>query len=210
MIRFRFAAALAAVLCMSFAALATAQTGPTASLRGTTRVIFSRPFVSALRSAEVTISALSPATGASRDGSSSPSFSLPVGGGVVRTNPFTGTVYTGGGLALRKGNSSVSLRHLIVFLNRSGSLTLTALRRVGRTRVCAPVYRQDRRLCVEQGVYRFVRIAVARMVSRRGTTATGTLRLTAHLARFIDSLTASTPIRAGDVLGTITVSAIRP
>jgi hypothetical protein len=121
MIRFRFAAALVAILCMRSAALATARTAPKAFLHGTTTVTFSASFVSALRSADVIMSSLSPATGTSRAGSSSPSFSFPVGGGAVRTNPFTGTVYTGGALAFRKGDASVSLRHLIVLLSRSGS-----------------------------------------------------------------------------------------
>jgi hypothetical protein len=111
--------------------------------------------------------------------------------------------------SLSKGGASASVHDLVVFLNRNGSLDLTTLRYQRRERVCSPVYRQHHRRCVEQAVYKFVRIADAQTLSKNGATASGTLRLTACLARIIDTLAGSTAVRAGQPLGTITVSAIR-
>jgi hypothetical protein len=213
MFRIRSAVALAAVICLASAAVATAASGPKVTLRGTTTVNLSSGFASALSSAGVSVSPTSPATGASQVGSSSSagsSFSFPIRGGAVHSNPYTGAAYTEGGLTFSKGGKSASVNALVVLLNRNGSLDLTTLRRVGHRRVCASVYLQHRRQCGTVAVYKFVPLAQAPALSTtNGRTVSGTLDLTADGAQVIDTLTGSATVSAGDPLGRITVSPIR-
>ena len=178
-----------------------------------TTVNLSSNFASALSSAGVTVSPTSPATGASQVGSSSPtgsSFSFPIRGGAVHSNPYNGAAYTEGGLAFSKGDKSASLSALVVLLSRNGSLDLTTLRRVGHKRVCASVYHQHRRQCGTVAVYEFVPLARTSAVSTtNGKAVSGTLDLTGDGAQVIDTLTGSTTVSAGDPLGLITVSPVQ-
>lgn len=206
MFRIRLAAVLATVACLASATVATAASEKRPD-GGQATVALSPGFASALGSAGVTVS---PTAGARRVGSSSSagaSFAFPVKGGLLRSDPYTGVAYTRGALGFHKGGASATVTHLVVVLNRNGSLDLMTQRRVGRKRVCSPIYEQHRDLCVEQGIYKLVPVAHAPTVSpTNGTTVTGTLDVTTYSARLIDRLAGRAAVSAGETLGTVTFS----
>lgn len=199
MSRIRMALALSGVLSLSVAGAAIAS--PQAHINGGTATVTVTPTAAGvLASNNITAKALAPAT------QSGATFTYPIARGRLNTKTLHGVVVTKGGIQLSNGTKTVTIRELTVDSTKKG-MSISALVRGRSFERCRLVGRNHRHArCAVFVRWNLDRIATLTGVTVSGSSATGTVDITARTAAMINRLAGKNIVAAGDPLGTATIS----
>jgi hypothetical protein len=192
----RLAAVIGVVLSLALAgaAFAAKVTG------GTTQVTASSAAATLLANNHITVAALAPAT------SSGATFTFPIARGHVNATTKHGVIFDRGGISLSNGTKTVAVRDFTIVSTKNG-VSIDALIRGRVVHHCRLVglHRHGLR-CTTIVTWHVGRIATVSNVALNGTTATGTVNISALTAGLINDLAGKSVVHAGDVLGTATVT----
>ncbi len=198
MIRMRVIATAVAMSALVVPSVASAK--PTKITGGTTQITASDAAAKLLSDNHITVTPLAPAT------ASGTTFTFPIAGGVINTKNLHGVIRHKGGLSLSNGTNTVNLRQPTVDSTKHG-VSIWALVRGKTTRVCHRFGRfHARTRCISIVRWHTARIATVTDVKVSGTSASGTVKITAATATLINRLAGKSVVSAGAVLGTATVS----
>lgn len=198
MIRMRVVAVAAAMCALVLPSAASAK--PTKITGGTTQLTASDAAAKLLADNHITVTPLSPAT------ASGTTFTFPIAGGAINTKNLHGVIRHKGGLSLSNGTKTVTLRQPTVLGTKHG-VSIWALVRGRTVRVCHRFGRfHARKRCISVVRWHTTRIATVTDVKVSGTSATGTVKITAATAKLVNQLAGKSVVPAGAVLGTATVS----
>jgi hypothetical protein len=166
---------------------------------GSAQVTASSAAARVLSSNGISAKALAPAT------QSGTTFTFPVTGGRLNATTKHGSVRTAGGLALSTATTTVRARHLTVVSDKHGVFVWALV--VDRRHSCRLVgHRHPHPACHTVVRTRLARIATVSNVTITGTSAGGTLHITAATATLVNRLAGKAVVQAGDVLGTGKIS----
>jgi hypothetical protein len=166
---------------------------------GTAQVTVSATAAQLLSSNGISATALAPAT------QSGMTFTFPIARGHFNLTTKHGRVVTKGGFELSKGINTLRARHLTIISNANGVSVWGLV--VDHRHACRVVgHKHPHLVCHSVLRAGFARIATVANVQITGTTATGTLDLTAAAANALNRLAGQTIAHKGDVLGTATIS----
>ena len=179
MSRFRLLTALTVVAALALAGVASAKAAKVTG--GSTTITLSSAATALMSANHLTATPISPAT------FSGSTFTFPIRSGRVNKQ-FHGFVTDRGGFALSNGTSTIRIKHLTVRSSRAGVSLWALVRQSG--------HRGE--------IRRIARISGAKV---SGHTASGTLHLTAVSASAINKLAGKQLVKAGEPLGTGTISA---
>ncbi len=196
MSRIRRIVALAAVMTLAVAGVATAAVTPVTG--GTTQISVSSGVQSVLAANHLSVTPLAPATAAGA------TFSFPITRGHLNTTNLHGRIHHAGGLALSNGSSTVRLRRLTIVSDAHG-ISLLALAAGPAHRRCHRTGRYRLR-CVVRTHLRTARIARVTNLTTSGGTASATVNLTPFSARVLNRLAGKTIATAGTPIGTVTIA----
>jgi hypothetical protein len=197
MSRIRIVTALAAVLAVALAAVASAAkvTG------GTTTITASAAAAKVLTDNGIAVKALAPATQSGR------TFTFPIAGGHINSK-LRGVIRHRGGIALSNAaGRKVSLRRLTIVATKRGA-ALWALARGKARSKCGPLMLHGHRIHGCRVVIRWHVVRLARLadVQVSGRQATATVKITRFTARLVNRLAGKHVVNAGATLGTATVA----
>jgi len=195
MTRIRKTLALAGVLVLALAGVAVAATSKVKG--GTAQISVSQTAASLLSANNITVKAVAPAT------SSGGTFSFPISGGRLNTSNDRGTIETKGGVTLSNGTISTTIRRPTVISDKHG-VSVYGLVRGKTSHHCRSTGHHVK--CTTTVHWNSVRVATVKNVTVSGSSATGTADLTAASAKLINHLAGKDVAKAGDELGTATVS----
>jgi len=196
MTRIRRSLALAGVLALALAGVAVAATSKVKG--GTAQVTVSQAAASVLSANSITVKALAPAT------SSGNTFTFPISGGRLNTSNNHGTIVTKGGVTLSNGKADATIRRLTIVSNKHGVFVDGLVR--GKTTHRCHTTGHHHTTCTTTVHWNTVRVATVKNVTVNGSSASGTVLLSAASAKVIDKLAGKDVAKAGDELGTATVS----
>ena len=165
---------------------------------GTSTITPSSTAAAALAANHITVTPIAPAT------ASGGTFTFPIAGGKLDVKTLHGVIRHKGGVTLSNGTQTGTLRQLTVISNNHGA-SLWALVRGRSHRVCT-VHRHHKVRCITVSVSRSERIATLSNVKVSGGTATATADLTKASATLINKLAGKQIAKAGDELGTATIT----
>jgi hypothetical protein len=198
--RIRFVAALAAVLALTISASALAASPFTKITGGTTTLSLSSAATTALQNAHLTATPIAPATA---NGST---FTTPIAGGRVNLTNLRGYVTLKGGFTVSNGKQTGAVRGLTIISTGKSAALYGVVRSVTKTR-CHVVGRRHPRIQCRTLVRRHVvKLAKITGVTRGSSSVTGQAQLTAASAKLLDGLSGGTTFKAGQAVGTITVT----
>jgi hypothetical protein len=198
MIRIRALAVAASACALVLPGVASA--AQTKITGGTTQITASSAAATLLSDNHITVKALKPATAAGT------TFTFPIARGSINTKNLRGVIRHKGGLSLSNGTKTVALRQPTLVSTKQ-SASIWALVRGRTVRVCHRVGRFHAHVrCVSVVRWHSARIATVSDVKVNGTSATGTVKITAATAKLINQLAGKSVVSAGAVLGTATVS----
>ncbi len=198
MIRIRVLGAALTTFALVLPGVASAK--PTKITGGTTQITASDAAAKVLSDNHITVTPLKPAT------ASGTTFTFPIAGGSINTKNLRGVIRHKGGLSLSNGTKTVALRQPTLVSAKQGA-SIWALVRGRTVRVCHHFGRRHARTrCVSVVRWHSTRIATVSDVKLSGTTATGTVKITAATATLINKLAGKSVVSSGAVLGTATVS----
>jgi hypothetical protein len=196
MSRVRSATALAAVVSTAF--VGTALASATKVTGGTATVTPSSAAAALLSSNGITITPVAPATAASGV------FTFPIGGGHLNAK-LHGTLRLKGGFKLANSAATVGVSRMRIVSDKAG-VSLWALVRHPSSRPCARAHRRARIRCRILSHFDVARIGRVTNTTVSGTTATGTVHITAFTATLINKLAGKHVVSAGAVLGTASIT----
>jgi hypothetical protein len=199
--RLRYAAALTAALVLAVSGTALAASPFTKITGGNTTLTLSSAASSALSSDHITATPIAPAT------ASGSTFTFPISGGRVNLKNLHGVIRHKGGLKLTDGTKSGTVRSLTIEAFGK-TADLYGVVRGGKVKRCAVVGHARHRRVICRTVTRdqIVRLAHITGVKLSGSSATGTAALTAASAKLLDQLSGGTTFKAGQVIGTVSVT----
>jgi hypothetical protein len=192
----RLIAALAAIASLALAGIALAKPAKhtTHINGGTTAVTLSAAAANVLKTNGLVVKPISPAT------LSGKTMTFPIGRGRLNAK-MHGFVLNKGGFSFSNGTKTVRLRKPS-FVSNKGGVSIWALAPVHSRTVCGPA-KKHCKLVINLRVARIGRVTGVKIT---GTTATGTVRLTALSAGFINTLAGKKVAAAGNPIGTVTVT----
>ncbi len=196
MSRIRRLVALAAVMTLAVAGVATAAVTPVTG--GTTQLTVSSGVQSVLAANHLTVTPLAPATAAGA------TFSFPITRGHLNASNLRGRIEHAGGLALSNGSRTVRLRRLTIVSNGRG-ISLFALATGPAHRSCHRTGRHRLR-CFVWTHLRTAQIARVTNLTTSGSTASATVNLTPFSAGVLNRLAGKTITAAGTPIGTVTIA----
>lgn len=196
MTRIRKSLALAGVLALVLAGVAAAATSKVKG--GTAQVTISQAAANVLSANGITVKALAPAT------SSGNTFTFPISGGRLNTTNNHGTIVTKGGVTLSNSKRNATIRRLTLVSDKHGVFVYGLVR--GKTTRHCHATGHHHTTCTTTVHWNTVRVATVKNVTVSGSSASGTVLLSAASAKFINQLAGKDVAKAGDELGTATVS----
>ena len=194
MSRNRILAVLAVVASLALAsvALAAKVTG------GTSTVTLSSAATQLLSTNHLTVAPVAPAT------ASGSTLTFPITGGRLNKN-LHGHIVHSGGVSISNGTDTITLRHLVLYSNKSGVSLFASIPSKAKKHTCV-AHGKHGADCKVVAHYRVARVAKITGVTVSSTSATGTVDLTRVSAAAINKLAGQQVVKAGDPLGTITVT----
>jgi hypothetical protein len=192
----RILVAAAAVVCVACIGVTVASAAKVTG--GTTAITASSAALNLLKTNHLTVSPLGAAT------ASGATYTFPIASGKLKAKTLRGYIIHKGGLKVSNGTKTVALRVPTIISNKSG-VSLWALVRAPAAHACRLASARLHQGCI---VIRLVarRIATIIDVKVTGTSASGTVKITAFTAGALNKLAGKTVAAAGDTLGTATTS----
>ncbi len=202
MSRIRFVTAVSVALALALALAGIASAAQTKVTGGTAQITASSAAAQTLAANHITVQPLAPAT------QSGATLTLPISGGHIDTANLHGIIRMKGGLALSNGTQSVEFRRAVLVSNNHGA-SLWAFVRGNAHRSCTAVGARHHHAHVRcTRVTRWHTARIARLTDAQvsGNTASATALLTAASAKAVNDLAGKQVVKAGDVLGTASIS----
>jgi hypothetical protein len=167
---------------------------------GTVTVTPSAAAASLLSTNGVAVTPVAPAT------VSGGAFTFPIAGGRLTRKSLHGVIRERGGLDISNASETVNLRHLRLLSNHSGVSLYATVRRHPAACVPYAIPHKHGKKCRNAKGLRVAKVARITGVHVSGTSATGTVRVTASTAAIVNHLAGQHIVSVGAVLGTTTIS----